>query len=94
MLYLTRAVVQNTRFILYKLTQDAKNLAQSCRDGGCDKDKAVNYNDRVHVMGLNQFIKRGLGPVEQELVDMNDAFIQFFKDNESNIEKFVMVYAS
>lgn len=90
LIYLTRSMLQNTQAIYFKLVQDSINLAQSCKD--CNKDIELNFNDRLQLMALNQFIRKGLSPVEKGKVDVDDAFNEFYKDNESIIEKYVKLY--
>ncbi|XP_035706528.1 uncharacterized protein LOC110849132 [Folsomia candida] len=86
---LSRTAVLNLNTIFTKLAQDEQNL-QRCAD--CVEGKEVNLNDRLYIMGLSLFIKKGLGFDEKE-PNIFKAFETFYKGNADKFEKFVNVYS-
>ena len=86
---LTRNLVGTLKIGFTKLTQDRAEL-ESCVK--CTADKAINYNDRVQLMSIIQFIFHGLEPVEQGKLDVDPAFNTFFTENKAAIESRVNSY--
>ncbi|OXA44330.1 uncharacterized protein LOC118438204 [Folsomia candida] len=94
MIHLTRHILHSTNSALKKVAEDGQNL-EKCADAGCDKDKEVNQNDKTALMGIVQFIKRGLGPVDKGMAtdgELVTLFEKFFIENEEAIGKFVNAF--
>jgi hypothetical protein len=58
----------------------------------CDEEKKLNYNDRVQLLMLMQFIIHGLEPVESGKLDVDPAFKKFYTENKAAIESRVRSY--
>jgi len=66
-----------------KLRQDHQNL-ERCAD--CTKDLEINASDRLQVVGLLEFVKYGLSPVEKG-EDSKAIFTEFFNKNSAVLSK-------
>jgi len=82
MIACTRHAISGARFIFLKLAQDTENMAD-CQD--CVEDKEMNFNDRLVVMALVQYLKIGLLAVDIHDKDINESFNTFFTKNRENL---------
>jgi len=89
LVHLTRGLVGTLKTAFNKLTEDDMDL-QYC--AGCTEDKTLNYNDRLQLMSLMQFLIHGLEPVEQGKMKPRDVFEKFFTANKPAIESRVKGY--
>lgn len=86
---LTRNLVGTLKIGFNKLSQDQVEL-EACP--GCVEDKSINFNDRVQLMSLMQFIIHGLEPVEAGKLPIDPAFKKFYTNNKAAVESRVNSY--
>jgi len=86
---LSRNLIGTLKIGFTKLTQDRTAL-ELCEK--CTEDKTINYNDRIQVLSIIQFIIHGLDPVEHGKLDIDLAFNNFYTQNKAAIETRVNSY--
>jgi hypothetical protein len=89
LIHLTRHLIIIAKVTYTKLLQDFDFL-DSCSK--CVADKELNYNDRIEVMSLIEFMIKGLGPLDEGDQDVTESYDKFFSHNLSAIQARVSVF--
>jgi len=96
---LTRTLARTLKNKFYSLLLEKlalNNQMTKLKDGGSkerlEKRNLVNYNDRLQIMGLKEFVLYGLGPTMKSSTPTDTAYHSFYSLNSRRIKLLVDIY--